>query len=375
MFSLIINLLRDTNVISLFKHGTVSNRRRNAFARMDYIRDRFSDNLTKAINFYQFGRRAVRSNHILVTLINSILAPHSSDLERFIELVHAAAPSVGHGLGIGSPIYKAAVFKDGPFYGKGTDEVLFFVESDYDRLPHWTQVKAITVLCHPKTDISFNLLDGIPNTDESGYAVIAIDPVLLMYQYRQWRKTQINAPAGEALSVNHFVAMYVLPSMLESHLDVAWLNRILAQLTLRPTHEGKRRLSFALPTHTTYVEQTQSEIIDKLTRNNMSYEDMLANIPTIFSGTMIGKTELAKMAPTKQTNMFYLLSSLPWIWLLASADAATDATSNGKYHNEINRAISRLNSERWLDALTSDKKRVELLVNVALKDEILPLLV
>lgn len=338
-------------MISLFRKRSSVSRRGVVFPTFAYIRGRLQQNIDRVVDHYEFRRRRVPSNHPLVRLIQSITIPHSRETDDYIDAVNNAAPHTARTIGFGSSSQAGFFFEQGIFYGSHVKEFIYLTESaSYQNLPNWKELEPIVVRYHPRSDLSFTPLLPEFGTDEGGYAVIDIDAGLLLYMYREWRKEQLKLPEENRLGVGHFVYMYILPSMLFSHMDCAWFNRIINKLRAMPSRPTIPVQGLALPTNMTYVDQVANKLVEVVTRRKYRFDALLMAIPAPFAGNLAEHTELPDQPLTRFAKGFELLATLPWIELLLAIDVQTSGNQNRAFENELRIALRRNRNERWLQA-------------------------
>ena len=88
-----------------------------------YIKHGLLRNLSMVIKFYRRNPMAVKSDHFLIRLLQSINVPHSQNIERYYNNVDAVSLNVSMMLKMTSSIFKGQLF-NGIFYGPGNDEIL-----------------------------------------------------------------------------------------------------------------------------------------------------------------------------------------------------------------------------------------------------------
>lgn len=354
-------------MLTLFKHQPNSVRRNVIFPRFSYIAQRLSDNVQRAISHYAFRRAVVPAEHPLVRFIDSITIPHSMEDRTYFDTVVEASFSTGRSIGFGSSIYAPSEFNPGVFYGGQVAEYIYVVPTDYEKqTTHYSQRESVSVRYHPRSD--FSLLPLMPQfaNAESGYAVITIDPGVLLTQYRDWRKEQLTLPEAERLTTSHFVYMYVLPNMLYSHIDIVWLNRVINRSMGVLSAPTRTIAGLALPAPDTFANDVINKIIEVITDREYHFQSVLLGIPTPFSGTFFDTAMLPTLPSTRGTKGFELLSTLPWIEFLFMLDSSNASQQNRQSENELRIALRRALNERWLGFvdranLTDIEERLELL--------------
>lgn len=348
-------------MLTLFKNQPNVVRRNVAFPRFSYITQRLNDNLQRAVDYYAYRRNVVRSNHLLVKLIESINVPHLMDDVAYFDTVVDASYSTARSLGIGSSIYAPKEFNPGVFYGQEVSEYIYLVPSDYTHeYDDYKKIESVKVKYSPRSD--FSMLPLMPefSNSENGYAVITIDPGLLMLQYRAWKKEQLLLDVSERLTTGHFVFMYVLPNMLYSHLDVVWLNRLINYSSGRIS-AGYRSISgLALPTVETFTQDITAKIIEVMTERTYRFDSILLGIPTPFSDTFLDVAMLPNQPKTIAVKGFELLCTLPWLEFMFALESNSGSQQNRIYENELRVALRRAKNERWLSFIDrSDLESIE----------------
>lgn len=349
-------------MISVFRNASVVSRANVVFPRMDYIKQRMRLNLQMVLSHYKFRRMVVRSNHILVRLLQSVTIPHSIETYRYMDLVKQAAYSTGRSMGIGSAIYPCTIFKDGHFFGADVNEIIFLEElSDPDLTAlttPWHQVEPIKIWQHPRTDLSFQPLVPSTTTAEKGLAVIQIDPALLFYMFRGWKKEQLSLPEEQRLTVNHFVAMYVLPSMLKSYLDVAFANRVYAKLFDLPVNPTRTLSGLALSTMDTYLTQVVDQMTKVITERNYRYDTILKAIPLPFNQHLESIVILPDMPATRYAKGIEFACTAKWLQMLRKAELGSVGNANTQFQSETRIVIRRARNERWMSNFQGDAKHL-----------------
>lgn len=275
------------------------------YAEWDYIRDGLLRNLETVQNYYRTRVFTVKSNHFLARIINSFNIPHSLELERFYDNADSKADVFSMAMKMTSPIYKGSIFT-GVFYGNNNPEILISnTESFNPQWVHnnWRTVCAVKPLMHQRSDLDLLLPNGKDTGTESGLAVISINIPMLAVQFRAFAIDQLNKQAqysDSTLSVGHFIHMYVLPNMLQAHLDIAIFNRINNLSLGAPLGESKRKHPFALPSYNFRIDKVLKQLLRDNQNRNLEYEMILRTVPAISQETLEDVMMLPDVAPTRQ---------------------------------------------------------------------------
>ena len=324
-----------------------------------YIKHGLLRNLSMVIKFYRRNPMAVKSDHFLIRLLQSINVPHSQNIERYYNNVDAVSLNVSMMLKMTSSIFKGQLF-NGIFYGPGNDEILIAHNESFDPFEadaKWENLCPVKILRHPKTDLGLNLPDGINNSDEKGLVVVSINIPLLAIQYRAFRLNEaiiaeemnnLNTDINDEFcqrSIMQFIHMYVLPNALASHLDYAIFNRIKNIANGLPLSVSDRKHSFYTTDFSSKINYVHETIIDNLHKVGKDFVGTLRSIPMVVKDSSEQIFKLPDMALTRQVLWATVIAELPVLSFLFNL--AKDGVGV-KNQSEVNRIM------RYMLAYKSD---------------------
>lgn len=305
------------------------------------VRAGLQANLGKVVQFYRNAPMAVRADHFIVRLLQSITVSKLMPLERFYSNVDGLySLNLGMALKMTSEISRGHVF-DGDFYGPDSTEVLIAHTTEFDPFQadrYWQNLRPIRVLRHPRSDLGLNLPDGEKSGSEYGIAVLAINVPMLAVQWRAfWTREQFEAQlkGTSPRGVTHFVHQYVLPNMLYSHLDYVLFNRIDNLLQGRPMGEATEKHSFALPHWERQLNAVQTTMLDQLARNTKDFTTTLYNIPALSQANLLEVMKVPRLVPTRQVEWALSLSRLPALDFLTEISVEGGGFKNGQELNQL----------------------------------------
>jgi len=299
---------------------------------------------------------AVKSDHFLVRLLQSITVPKSQPTTRYYENVSAISLNLSMALKLTSSIYPGHVFK-GVFYGTGTTEILIAHDESFDPVEadkNWKNLCPVRVLRHPRSDLGLNLPDGHATGSETGLAVIAINITMLAIQYRGFRneETKIAEVTHEnQRSIMQFIHMYVLPNMVLSQTDVALINRVLRHVEGAPLGESYKGHSFFLSDYTKKTDDVIEVVIENLRKTKRTFTGILRNIPVITKDTAETVMNIPDMAPTKQVVWALATAVLPEIKLMLLLSEENAKNRNQQEINKILRAILKYENNNFFESV------------------------
>lgn len=318
-----------------------------------YLREGLKRNMNTVLRYYRRNPTAVKAQHFLVRLLQSIAVPQSLSPERYYANVDARALNISMALKMTSSIFRGEVHK-GVFYGPDSSEVLIATDESFDPVAatkNWQNLSPVTVLRHPRSDLSLDLPDGQDTGSESGLAVITINVSLLAIQYRAFRQDQIRVTEGTddaQLTAMQFIRMYVLPNMLPSHLDIALFNRIANMQQGFPLGESYGRHPFLLIDYAERVEITQENVLTSLKLKSQDFVGTLKTIPAVYKDDMFGVFTPPDIAPTRQVVWALVLAQLPVAMFLYRASEKFTHAKDRVELNLMQRAIMAYRSDSML---------------------------
>jgi hypothetical protein len=313
-----------------------------------YVKRGLQANLGQVVRYYRANPQAVKSEHLLVKLIQNLGVSTSVDFERYYAIADDVSLDLASVLKLTSALAKGQVF-NGVFYGPGSQEIIIAHNDSFDldkARKDWQNVTPVRVLRHAKSDLNLNLPDGIRNTTETGIAVIAINIPLLMVQYYCFRQSywisDDQPQAHNDKTDQMFVHMYVLPNMLFSHLDQALFNRLVNLSQGKNEPIGVRRQPFALIDYIPKVNAVYKEVLTNLAHQEKNLVGILQSVPAATRENMEQAMRVPDVAPTRQVMWGLAIARLPMLDFILSQAHVTPATKNQAEVNNLNRMF-----ERW----------------------------
>ena len=318
-----------------------------------YIDNGLKRNLETVKTYYYNRPFAVKSNHLLIRLLNNLGVPFNYNLERFTDIIDAKAFYLAMSMKMSSPIYRGNIFRD-VFYGGDIDEIIVAIDDYFDIeyvTKNWKKVSALTVIYHPKSDLNLMLPNGKYIGNESGTAVIGLNIALLAVQYRAFLlEERLVMDRNETpKSTAQFIHMYVLPNMLDSHLDIALFNRAYNILTNSPMGLSYKKHVFHVVDYSNQIDKVYSYLIDYYKSSDKHYKSILKGFPIPNGRNFDHALQLPDNAPTKQsiwTNVVARLPALDFLVKMAKDNGnKLDRTTN----NMIVRYFKLYENDKALD--------------------------
>lgn len=286
------------------------------YSEFDYLKVTYSRELLNIEDYYHNRVYAVRSNHLLCRLLLTMDVPLAYSPESYVTTASARAPYVAKALGLTSELGEGRIF-DGVFYGKGCPEVILSTAKYFNpnAIEDWRKIRAVNVLTHPRSDLGLLLPNGKTSGSETGLAVIDVDLPLLMYQYRCFVKDQVARAAEKHgyLGVSHFIHIYVLPNMMQSHMDFLVLNRAMNLYYDRPMGVATMRHAFDVLDYGARVDKVLAGYMADMENSRLRLTMMLKNMPSLISQDAESALILPEIPPNKQVFWTKILSRMAYV--------------------------------------------------------------
>jgi hypothetical protein len=259
-----------------------------AYPNWDYVRRGLTHNLEIVQSYYKERVLAVKSNHLLCRIINTLTVPYSLDVYRYHANIEEQTYLISNHFKISSPVYRGGLINS-VFYDPEGLELLVVDNSYFDPQEtsiNWKNAQAVKVVKHPRSDLSLLLPNGKSTGSEKGISVISINIPMLAVQYRAFLKEQLKKSPDYYLSVSHFVHMYVLPNMLYTHLDLALYNRLSNLVLGAPMGEATRKHAMAIIDYSEFVDKIYTKILSDLEKRNMDFKIVTQTVPVVVNDTL-----------------------------------------------------------------------------------------
>lgn len=314
----------------------------------ELIKRTYQRELDKIVEYYNTRVYAVQSNHLLCRILTTGYVPIQYEMSRFMEVAYTRAPYVAKYFNLTSEINYGKFF-DGVFYGEGNDEIILYTDdyfNPFDAIANWRTLKPVTVLEHPISDLDLLLPNGENNSTAKGLCVISINLPMLLAMYKGFLQHQ--ASIGGQRGVTHFVHMYVLPGMLQSHLEIVLLNRVKNQFYAAPMSSSLKHHPFMVTDYSNQVDRVAKDIIKHLKDKQTLYTQYLKCIPSFYNEDMQEFLLMPDMAKTRQVWWALILTRLGTMKFLLDIGEDKGVSSNGTYINKIQIDIKQLLRENLI---------------------------
>jgi hypothetical protein len=339
-------------MLNIFTKPSDSNRGSISIPGFRVPREGLLTNISRVKEYYRENNFGTKSNHLLVRILQTLHVSLNHDVNKFHDLVTDQSYTMGSHFNLVSPMFKGGVQEKSNFYGNNVDEIIISVNNLVDPVEaanNWRTLEPLRVLYHPFTDLCCYIPNNISYTEEEGVAIIAIDIPLLAIQYRQWRLEQMRTRPENQQSMRQFLYQYPLCNMLDSHVDIAFFNRLDALLNDSSPVIQRRRHPLALPDYTSKLDDCLVDLLAILVKKRTTYQNMAEIVPMLYKESLLDVLLLPDILINRQDSWAILLAQLPYIAFLVEMGRLSKSSANKQEYNIVRRQFIRAKQDKLLE--------------------------
>ena len=352
---------KGIKLYQLFTKRFDSNNNVLRFPAFDLVRRTYEKEVERIVEYFNTRVYAVRSDHFLCKLLNTAVIPISYTVERYMEVAYTRGPYVAKSYKLTSAIDDGKIHH-GIFYGEGCREIILYDDeyfNPYWALANWKTLEPITVLEHPVSDLELLLPNGLENSTAKGLCSISINLPMLLIMYRGFleeQSTRFHSASTDAkLGVAHFVHMYVLPSMLRSHVDVVILNRLKNLFYGSPMSDNLKKHPFYVINQSRTIDSVLQDCMKHIFGRGLYYFSTLKSIPTIFKEDAQELLMMPDIARTRQVWWALIVTRLNTMKFLIDVGQEKGMRANASLINRLKIELTRLDRENYLEKMLGEE--------------------
>jgi hypothetical protein len=328
--------------------------------------------LVKAVrdvrDYYSHQVRAVHAEHLLVRMLVTLGVSMNLDPQVYYDRVTDLAYRLAAEFRLPSPTSRGGVQYKNTFYGHGVADVIAIqnypqTENIKTLMDNWSTLESIKLYRHPLVDLSLSIPDSKQSTRTMGNVCVAIiDLPKLALQYRCW--FEVNKVRDNPLTIEHFIAMHVLPNMLWRQTDITIANRIFATAKYDALPPAERINPFSIPRYEKVVDDIAKTYLSQVVTKAESFDQMLAGIPQLQNGDYRQMVTIPEGPLTEPMGWVWLLAQLPALEFLVKVNKETGNKRNQSYLREIRLALLDYTSSKSLSRYMTDPMLTDTLLTI-----------
>lgn len=268
----------------LFKDNTTIRNYKNEPASFINLRTIMLREISRVKAYHCKSNYVVNGDHLINQLLLHLNVSTERDIESYVRICGIETERLARVFNLVHPVVSKPEINSGHFYNSDTKEfiILHSEEFDYNRAYNkWDKLVPIKVHSHNFTDVDFRIPDGkYTNSNyEGGYSVISINLPMLALQYKAWLDKVRSKQEYKTQTVN-FIYQYPLVNMLDRHLEITIINRLMNMYYGKPVAKYKS----AHPIVTTNVDIQLDNILNSRIKIIKSGKYKFDQLFTMFEG-------------------------------------------------------------------------------------------
>lgn len=326
----------------------------NQYPKLDYAFKGAKANLEKMVSHERRSSKAVRSDHPLLGLINSISSIDEDNLRLYYMSVKDAAVewAAARGITTSSKVNR-------PFLGDwlGGNDLEFVTATngdiDWGKVTNdvyqgWENLQPLKVVAAPEYDDSYPWILGECPYPRNGWAILSIDIPMFAVMYKSWLTGVMRS--GEETTKASFLRNYVLANAIESFQEVKNLNRLYRLGQDLEVEHVRSDGDPALPDYELRLMKAQYSHVNDIKKLKLSWVEIMANTMLSADVHLKDKMQPFQDGETSQNRWLYLLAQLPLLKYLLLVDD-NRSSANQDYRGRLKRTLQELSRDRGMYAM------------------------
>jgi hypothetical protein len=279
-----------------------------------YVRRQYGILINDVQNYYRNAPKYVASNNLFALLIQQFeINMNMSDPEWVMHIERYSRGAIPN-MGITSPINKGKIFTKGITLGPQAEEVAVasfekFRTEGIGKV--WRDLRPVRYLYHTRTDMMLPIMNN--TTPGRAFGVISINIPMLMVQYRYWHRWQLARGVIQAENVYRFVGSILLPSLIESFLDIAFFNRLDRASQGIPNPVFPSPHPFYITDLSTRLKKIEDSINFEALLKGIEIEGLAAITPMLVKPNLFDVLKLPREPITLQNQWTMTMARLPYV--------------------------------------------------------------
>ncbi len=322
------------------------------------IREGLRASIRKVVDYRQTNTQAANGSHLLVRLLQNVNISLDLSVEIYIDKVTDISYQLGTALHLTSPLTAGRVQREGVFYRRtgstepGVQEIIIVDTSSFDItdfVMEWRSYAPIRVLSHPFTELNLQVPDGRKSFEGGGLAVISVNLPMLAAQYQRWRIERQDIESRDSpRTIGQFLMEVPLPNMLESHVDVVLMNRMISLYFDLPLPPHRNAHPFNLPDFTAATDDVLIKYLGVCASRRYDFTGILTHFPTVSAANFLEVIRLPVLAYTRQIQWAIVVSRLTLVCFLVRSNRQWANERNRSYLAYLRRYLQQMEYNRTL---------------------------
>jgi hypothetical protein len=312
---------------NLFNSPTLFNPALNRVTGWNQTRGVVLDEMNKLAKHYRVSAQFSRNQNVLNQILTTVDVSPNTDKNYVAECVREDFSSLVGTFGFYSSITTTRNPPISQFYNNNCLELLVYDDSWFDANAvkgNWQQLEPIKVLEHPFDDINLNMPNNHfqSSLPQKGLAVISVNVAMLIVQFHYWVESIKEFTGDVTTTQAQFLVRYPMFNAMKSHLDISIRNRFFKLYNKEPVSNFLKIHPVAIRDYSQLLDNALRNVCQTLRTKNLTYEEVLLQIPAISYDNQRQVMVLPEITPTRSVKWVLDLTRLRTIYNLLSYEAS-----------------------------------------------------
>lgn len=305
---------------------------------IDNFRRKIKDNVRRMQEYYASNVRSVPSNHPLVQALKHS-GVYTMDAVELFNVASERSPYISKNFGFTTEFNRGFFNKHKVYPSRDN---MIYSSSQYTRpyeaVQAWSQLRPVNLLWMDSDYLDMSVPSHLLNTTDS-FSSISVDIPLMALMYKGFKEYYNTTTL--VLGEDQFVATYLLPSMLESQVDMSMVSALISVYEGDYRHTSRVNSNFYLPSYSTEYEAVARHVLNRISDTRMQYKDILQNIPCVYQENALQTLTLPDFISTTQVDWAMMATRFKIINFLLDVGGTQGRKANQGFINKL-KVYSRL---------------------------------
>lgn len=289
-------------------------------------------NVGRLQEYYYSNVRAVPNSHPLVQALKH-LPPYTDDPVDLFNMADARYPYISKNFNFTTD-YNRGTFLGHKVYSSANNMIYSTSEyvSPYRAVNNWQNLYPIKCLWVDSTFMDMSVPSATLNVD-SEFTSISVDLPLLSLMYKGFKESMRDSEL--VLGQDQFIATRVLPTMIESQVDMTCISATIALFEGKHTLQSRVNAPIFLNSYSAEFTKIAEYALNRIEGSKMQYVHMLQSMPTVYADNAAQALILPDFSPTTQVDWAMMATRLKVINFLLDVGGKAGRQGNSGFIQKL----------------------------------------
>lgn len=332
----------------LFEDPLKNNEGRLIFPEIAYLRTIVDSEIAKVKKYYRSIPHYLPPQNQIVKLLMSVAVPFEDDFYSYSRQVAAITTKLAMSMRLTAEGSEGRFLTSAGLYGLNSKEIVILTTTPFsltDIEDTWKDITPIRILRHDYDNVNFAVPDGLRQS-YIGSAVYEINLPLLACQYIAFRLDEKKNNSDKPKSIQQFVRMYPMTNTLESHFDLAVVNRFKNMIMdIKPLPYAKAH-PFSIIDIRSKLDTALFKYAQYLKTAPREYRRMLALLPSLTESTVPGILTPPRLPASRQTSWALNYAVLPYVAMIVKMNKISGSKKDSYFNYHLKQGIRQIRADK-----------------------------